>query len=165
MLVVLQVIALVLVSINMALALAHALELPGKLRLSRDVYTAVQPIYYPGFTIGGGVGEFGGILATIALLIATPREMTAFPLTVAALVLLLLGHGVYWLVTHPVNQFWLREQSLKGSGRAFFSFGARGSGADSDWTALRNRWEYSHVVRAALALAALILLATAVTLD
>jgi hypothetical protein len=161
---VLQVIVIVLVSVNMALALAHALELPGKLRLSRDVYTAVQPIYYPGFTIGGGIGEFGGILATVVLLIATPRDAAAFALTLAALVLLLIGHGIYWLVTHPVNQFWLRDQELKGAGRAFFSFGGQRSTSDS-WTSLRNRWEYSHVARAVIALAALILLATSITLD
>jgi hypothetical protein len=33
--------------------LAHALEWPGKLRLSREHYLAVQPIYYPGFTYSG----------------------------------------------------------------------------------------------------------------
>ena len=35
----------------MALALAHALERPGKMRLSKEL--AIQPIYYPGFTFGG----------------------------------------------------------------------------------------------------------------
>jgi hypothetical protein len=164
MLAVLQVIVIVLVSINMALVLAHALELPGKLRLSKDAYTTVQPIYYPGFTVGGGVGEFGGILATAALVIATPRDTNAFQLTLAALVLLLVSHGIYWLVTHPVNQFWLRDTQLKRGGRAFFSFGSHRRASDS-WTSLRNRWEYSHVARAALALTALILLATSLALD
>jgi len=49
----LQVLAVLLVSIGMALSLAHALELPGKLRLPREAYIAVQPIYYAGFAIGG----------------------------------------------------------------------------------------------------------------
>jgi len=165
MLAVLQVIVIVLVSINMALALAHALELPGKLRLSKDVYTAVQPIYYPGFTIGGGVGEFGGILATIVLVVVTPREQDAFALTLAALVLLLIAHGTYWVMTHPVNRFWLRDEKLKAGGRAFFSFGSGSTKGQMSWAAMRNRWEYSHVARAALSLTALILLATAIALD
>jgi hypothetical protein len=42
-----------LAAVTMALSLAHALELPGKLRLGKEQYLAVQPIYYPGFTIGG----------------------------------------------------------------------------------------------------------------
>ena len=61
MFVTLEVLAVSLVSIAMALALAHALEFPVKMRLDKQTYLAVQPIYYPGFTIGGGVGEGGGI--------------------------------------------------------------------------------------------------------
>jgi hypothetical protein len=41
----------------MALSLAHALEVPGKLRLNKEQYLAVQTIYYPGFTLGG-IAEF-----------------------------------------------------------------------------------------------------------
>lgn len=35
---------LILVAIAMALSLAHALELPGKMRLSKENYLAVQQI-------------------------------------------------------------------------------------------------------------------------
>jgi hypothetical protein len=38
----------------------------------------------------------------------------------------------------------------------------RSGDAPIDWTKLRDRWEFSHVVRAVLGLASLILLATAV---
>jgi len=48
----LQILTTLLVAIAMAMALAHALELPGKLRLTKEAYLAIQPIYYPGFTIG-----------------------------------------------------------------------------------------------------------------
>ena len=75
---ILQIISIVLVAIGMALSLAHALELPGKLRLSRDAYLAVQTIYYPGFTIGGLVGEPGAIAATIILLALTTYGTAAF---------------------------------------------------------------------------------------
>jgi hypothetical protein len=33
------------------------LSLPGKLRLDKETYCAVQTIYYPGFTVGGGYGK------------------------------------------------------------------------------------------------------------
>jgi len=48
------VVTVFLVAVAMALALSHALELPGKMRLDKQTYLAMQPIYYPGFTIGGG---------------------------------------------------------------------------------------------------------------
>jgi hypothetical protein len=60
----------------MALSLAHALELPGKMRLGKDAYLSVQTIYYPGFTIGG-IAEPLGILALIALLVFVPLGAAA----------------------------------------------------------------------------------------
>jgi hypothetical protein len=109
MLLILQVVAVTLVSVAMALALAHALELPGKMRLSEETYRAVQPIYYPGFTIGGGFGEGLGLLALLALLFLTPSGSAAFWLTLAAFVALAAMHGAYWLLTHPVNNFWVKD--------------------------------------------------------
>jgi hypothetical protein len=38
---ILQVLTVLLVAVAMALALAHALELPGKMRLSKDAYYAM----------------------------------------------------------------------------------------------------------------------------
>jgi hypothetical protein len=45
MFVALEVATVFVVALAMALSLAHALELPGKLRLSRRDYLVVQPIY------------------------------------------------------------------------------------------------------------------------
>jgi hypothetical protein len=164
----LQVLTVLLVSISMALSLAHALELPGKLRLPREAYMAVQPMYYPGFTIGGLVGEFGGMVSTLALLAATPSSTDGFWLILVAFIALLAAHAVYWVLTHPVNRFWLRGERMTRASAGFFAFDplhqSRAAGHPRiSWTALRDRWEYSHVIRAALALAALILLAIAVT--
>jgi len=150
------------VSIAMALSLAHALELPGKWRLSKDHYLAVQPIYYPGFTIGGA-SEPLGMIAILLLLFVTPPGKP-FWLTLAAFLALAAMHACYWLLTHPVNNFWLKGTQLQGFSAGFFSFNPLGRTGDqaSDWTALRDRWEYSHVVRAVLGLLSLILLTAAV---
>lgn len=162
----LQVLSIVLVAVGVALTLAHALELPGKLRLSRDTYVAVQTIYYPGFTIGAVFGEFGAMLATLVLLALTPFASTAFWLTAGALVALLIMHGLYWMLTHPVNRFWLKDQQLQEAGAAFFAVGggSAASGLARDWRILRDRWEYSHVARAVFAMLSLIALATAATI-
>jgi hypothetical protein len=163
----LQVLTLVLVAVAMALALAHALELPGKMRLSKEAYVGMQPIYYPGFTVGGGVGEGGGLIALLVLVFLTPAGSTAFWLTLSAFLALAAMHAVYWLLTHPVNNFWLKDFKLKRFGAGFFRFDpikrADEAGAP-DWTVLRDRWEYSHVLRAGLALMSLTLLATAIAL-
>ena len=60
-----------LAAVVMGQALAHALELPGKMRLNREQYYTDQTIYYPGFTFGG-MAEPLSILVTGAALLTTP---------------------------------------------------------------------------------------------
>lgn len=72
----LHVLSIILVAVGVGLALAHALELPGKRRLDEATFRAVQTIYYPGFTIGGVFGEPLAFLATAGLLALTPAERT-----------------------------------------------------------------------------------------
>ena len=162
-----HVLTILLVAVGMALSLAHALELPGKRRLEKDVYVAVQSIYYPGFTVGGLFGEFGAMVATLVLLLLTPRGSAEFWLRLAALVALLIMHGLYWALTHPVNRFWLQDQELGSAGATFFGVGRgedRGQARTQDWTVLRDRWEDSHVARAVFAMLSLTALVTAATL-
>jgi hypothetical protein len=153
----LQSLALFLVAIAMALSLAHALELPGKLRLNREAYLSVQPIYYPGFTYAGA-SEPISILAVAALLIATPASSSGFWPTLAALVALAVMHAVFWLVTQPVNKFWLAGEALDRASARFFAVQTAGKSRPPEWTVLRDRWEYSHLLRAVLVLAAFVLL-------
>jgi hypothetical protein len=166
---ILQVATVLLVAIAMSLALAHALELPGKRRLDQETYRAVQTIYYPGFTYGG-FSECLGIIALLALLLATPTWSARFTCTLVALVCLVSMHGVYWVITHPVNRFWLRDTELKDLGGKFFAFDPLKRQIQENlhdegmWRGLRDRWEYSHVARAVLGTMALIALLVAVAL-
>jgi hypothetical protein len=80
MLLTLQLATILLVSIAMALSLAHPLEFPGTLRLSKETYFKVQSIYYPGFTKGGMGGEAGELLATLALLAVAENAVAWRPI-------------------------------------------------------------------------------------
>jgi hypothetical protein len=156
----LQVVSMVLVAVAMAQALAHALELPGKLRLGKDTYLAVQQIYYPGFSIGGAA-EPVAIIALVVLLAMTPYGGPRFWWTLAALLPLLVMHLIYWVLIHPVNNFWIKDVKLAGLGATFFSLFAKDPGAD--WSKARDIWEYSHLARAVFAMLSLISLAIAIT--
>jgi hypothetical protein len=126
----------------------------------------MQPIYYPGFTIGGGIGEAGGTISTIILLFLTPLGSTDFWLTLVALLGLIGMQAVYWLFTHPVNKFWVEGENLDRFSSRFFSFGKERlqTGASApDWTELRNRWEYAHVARAGLAAVSFVALVIAIS--
>lgn len=156
----LQVATLLLVAVAMALSLAHALELPGKMRLGKDTYLAVQQIYYPGFTIGGAAEPLG-VLALLVLVSLTPSGTARFWWTLAALLLLASAHLTYWFVTHPVNSVWTRNAELSGIGATFFSLFA--SEVAGDWSKLRDVWEHSHVARAILSTLSLIALTIGLT--
>ena len=57
---VIQILTTVLVALAMCPAIAHVMELPGKMRLNREAYLTVQGVYYPGFTFVGGTAEAKG---------------------------------------------------------------------------------------------------------
>lgn len=143
----------------MALALAHALELPGKLRLTKEQYLAVQTIYYPSFTLAG-IAELGSILATVALLILTELGSPQFWLIAGALAALVAVQVIFWLFTQPVNKYWLQSTDLSRAASRFFD--ASRAVPPSDWTAMRDRWERSHVLRAIACMLGLLLLTAAV---
>jgi hypothetical protein len=162
MLAALQILALLLAALVLTGSLAHALEYPGKMRLGEKEYRAAQTIYYPGFT-RLGIAEPLAFLAAGLLLAVTPSGQTAFWLVLAAFVALALVQLAYWLLTHPVNRYWVRDVALSLGDESFFGAGAAAP-RPAAWTELRDRWERSHLVRAGLALIAFLALAIAVAL-
>jgi hypothetical protein len=152
----LQIFTVMMVALSAALSLAHALELPGKMRLDEPTYRAVQRIYYPGFTIGG-FGDILGLVATAAVVLLTPMGSAAFWLTLVAFLGMLATNLVYWVAVHPVNKHWMKGEPVSAPAATFFGAG-RGQTSAADWTTLRDRWEYAHVARAVLATASLLAL-------
>jgi hypothetical protein len=168
MFVTLQIVSVLLVSLAMALAAAHALEHPGQLRLARDHYDATQSIYYPTFTITGLIGEAGGLSSTLLLVLATPTRSASLGWTVAAFVALCAMHGAYWTITHPANQFWLLRAPLPSIAPVgFFATHPlpRPPTAARGWSRMRSRWEYSQIVRAILGGFSLLSLVIGLALD
>jgi len=142
----LQFAALLLLAIVMSLSLAHALEYPGKLRLDREHYLAVQTIYYPGFTYAG-VAEPAAVIVLAVLLPMIPAGSARFWLIAGALVAAALTHVLYWWRTAPVNKVWLRQEELSPAAERLFGRDPQAN-ANTDWQKLRARWEHSHILRA-----------------
>ncbi|WP_226951339.1 anthrone oxygenase family protein [Rhizobium terrae] len=156
-----EVLAALLAAISLSFALAHAAELPGKMRLDKERYFTVQTIYYPGFTIGG-ISELASIVAVLVLLLATPYGSTEFWLVAGAVLALAVMQAIFWLITQPVNKFWLKDTDISNAAEHFFRTGATETDPASGWTVLRDRWERSHVLRCIAAILALVLLLVAV---
>lgn len=150
-----QIATIILTAITMATALAHALELPGKMRLTREQYLAVQRIYYPGFTLAGAAEPLAIVALTVQLAL-TPSGLPIFWITAGALAASVLTHLLYWLLTAPVNKVWVKDEKLSGAAQTFFGAG-KDALASEDWVKLRDRWEYSHLYRAISAVTAFVL--------
>jgi hypothetical protein len=149
----LEIIALMVVALVVTTSLAHALEMPGKLRLPKETYLGMQMIYYPGFTFAGAAEPLAIVVALVLAFVSGGD-----PLVIIATIALALVVAVYWIVVHPMNRFWLRQTQLVAGGETFFGLGAADP-AGRDWTAIRDRWEYGHLARAILAVIAFICLA------
>lgn len=154
-------VSLFLAAVVMGLALAHALEMPGKMRLNRDQYYVTQTIYYPGFT-WGGLAEPIAILVTAMTLAVTPANTRSFWLIVVALSGLVSTQLVFWLRVQPVNRQWLGSTSLSEAAERFFRTGETAT-PSPNWTRLRDRWENGHLTRALASTAAFVALLIAMS--
>jgi hypothetical protein len=67
-----------------------------------------------------------------------------------------------------ILQVWLRDRELSGLGATFFGLDTKerrrqeGSSQEDLWRRFRDRWEYSHVLRAGLSVIAVLALTAAV---
>ena len=116
-------------AIALGAALAHLLELPNKIGLSRDAYFTVQLAYRGWDRLAWLLlVELGSIVALAILCRHDPRVL---PALVAAAVFLLLAQAVFWTFTYPANVAT-----------------SNWTVAPDDWERLRARWEYSHAAGA-----------------
>lgn len=135
--------SLLFAALVLAPAMAHLLELPNKIGLSREEYLVVQQIYNGWQLLG--IVVYGALLSTLALAILVRRQPKAFGLTLAAFLCLLAAHALFWIYTFPANRETLYWTVLP-----------------ENWMVLREQWEYSHAAGAVLNLAAFILLVLSV---
>jgi len=129
--------SLIFCALALAPAMAHLLELPNTMRLSRDEYLVVQQIYRGWALLG--VVVFGALLSTLALAIVVRKRAGEFGPALTAFLCIAGTQVVFWTFTFPMNQQTANWTMLPGN-----------------WAAMRAQWEYSHAASAILNLIALI---------
>ena len=129
-------IALLFTSLALAPYLAHLLELPNKINLSREDYLTVQQIYRGWALLG--IVVFGALISNLVLTIMV-RKKKVFILNLVAFLCILGALVVFFTFTYPANQITNNWTMLP-----------------ANWMELRNQWEYSHAASAGLGLVALI---------
>ena len=134
--------AMMFVALSLGPLLAHLLELPNKIDLSKERYFVVQNIYRGWAFLGFVV--FGALISTLALTVVLRREYLVRTLALCAFLCVTGGQAVFWTWTYPANvatDNW--------------------TVAPENWQHLRTLWEFSHAADAVLNLAAMGLLIVA----
>jgi hypothetical protein len=136
-------VALMATALAMGGALAHALELPNKIGLSRGDYFIAQRLYDGWNRLAYLLlVQLAGIVAVIALYRREPRVLTP---AIVALAALIAAQAVFWVWTFPANvatQQWTAQPE--------------------NWEMLRAQWEYSHLAGAAFQIIVMAALVVAV---
>jgi hypothetical protein len=116
--------------------MAHLLELPNKIDLSRADYLTVQQ-NYRGWALLGIVVA-GALISTFVLTLLLRKERGPFVFSLLGFLCILGTQGVFWMYTFPTNQVTRNWTMLP-----------------DNWEQLRRQWEYSHATSAVLNLLAL----------
>jgi ABC-type cobalamin transport system permease subunit len=138
--------SLLFAALALAPALAHLLELPNKIGMSRDNYLIVQQIYRGWALLG--IVVLGALLSTLILTILVRKKPDQFALSLIAFLCIVATQAVFWTFTFPANQQTSNWTVLP-----------------EKWETLRIQWEYSHAASAVLNLIAFIALALLVSRD
>ncbi len=113
--------------------LAHVLELVNKMGMPRDQYFVVQTIYAGWNRLAYVLAiQFVSMMAVIFISRHEPRVLWSAVIAVACLIA---AQVVFWTYTYPANMTTNNWTTIP-----------------QNWESLRNQWEYSHAVGAALQL-------------
>lgn len=141
-----QFLSLLFTALALAPALAHLMELPNKIGLSREAYLAVQQIYRGWALLG--IVVIGAMVFTFALAVLSRGRGRTFALALIGFLCIVGTQVIFWTFTFPVNQATANWTTLP-----------------ENWMALRTQWEYSHAASAVLNLIAFVSIALSVLSD
>lgn len=136
----LRFITIMLTALSLSAAFAHLLEMPAKLTYDGALWLNLLQTLYPTFGRVSGVCEIGAVVAALVLVAAIRDRRKAFRWTLLAAACLVVTHAIFWIWVAPVNAALvpLSPETLP-----------------TDWTHLRDQWEFGHAARAILQIVAL----------
>jgi hypothetical protein len=129
-------VSLLFTALALSAAMAHLLELPNKITLSKEDYRIVQQLYR-GWSLLGIIVVVA-FLSTLSVAIMIRHQRKVFFLTLTALLCIVATQIIFWVFTFPINQQTKNWTFLP-----------------VNWLDLRKQWEYSHATSAGLNLVAL----------
>ncbi|HEV7609225.1 MAG TPA: hypothetical protein VGO61_17925 [Steroidobacteraceae bacterium] len=124
-----ELLAVVLCALALVPSMAHVMELPNKLPMTREAYLLVQRLYR-GWNMSAFV-VIGALIATFILVLSANEA--AFAPALIGFLAMVATQVVFWVFTFPVNKATRNWTQVS-----------------DDWQLLRDRWEFSHAASALL---------------
>ena len=124
------------VSLSMAPAMAHLLEMPPKMDYDGAFWLKIsQTLYGSRFGTVGAFFEVGAVVMSIILVFMVRHHKPAFVWSILGAVCMIAVHASFWIFIAPVNEkiALMTPENLL-----------------NNWSALRQQWEYTHATRAYL---------------
>lgn len=129
------------VSLSMAPAMCHLLEMPAKMAYDGVFWLKIsQTLYGPRFGTVGAFFEVGAVITSIILVFMVRHHKPAFAWSILGGICMVAIHASFWIWIAPVNEkiAAMTPESLP-----------------TDWIALRYQWECTHAARAYLHIVAI----------
>ena len=130
----------VLVALVMGASFSHVLEMPPKMAASGQFWVNCQHILYRYYRFVAGPAEIAALLITAGFVYFGLGRSGSYA-TVIAVISLIFALILWMMMTEPANR-----QIAKWNPERL----------PADWARWRTRWEYSHLIRFALHLVALV---------
>ena len=140
----LQLLAVLATALLLGTTFAPVLEMPSKLALSASEWWTVQATLVKPCMMVGGPLEICAVIINLALLAAALSRPQLLVLTAGSALCLVLAFAVWVVFTEPVN-----AQVFEWSNGIL----------PTEWSELREQWEFSQLIRFLLHLTGLVLLA------
>ena len=139
------------VSLSMAPAMCHLLEMPAKMGYDGSFWLRIsQTLYGPRFGTVGAFFEVGAVITSIILVIIVRHSKPAFAWSILAAICMIAVHASFWIWIAPVNEkiVAITPENLPNK-----------------WPALRQQWEYTHAARAYLHIVAMTALTISILVE
>lgn len=128
-------ITLMFVSLSMAMAFCHLLQLPPRMSYDAWLWRSTQSMYQHFGPPIGVIIESGAWILAAALAFIVRHCPRALWWTLLGAACMVLAHVAWWSFVFPVN-----NEMVKWTIDTI----------PADWMRYRNQWEYTHAVRAVL---------------
>ncbi|MBE9051046.1 DUF1772 domain-containing protein [Nostocales cyanobacterium LEGE 11386] len=144
-----QMLAVVLMGVQLGVSYAHFMQIPGKLSLPIDCYILVQNQVIS-YKVKLAFIEIPSFVSAILATVLIRRQQKSFWLTLVGLVCMILMLVVWAVFIQPINQQIDNWTPLT---------------APSNWSTLRYQWHFYHLLRLAIASLGMVALTSSLLVD